>query len=137
MYRGKKIKKVCINCKNIFEAFVFRVNQGGGKFCSIKCYKNYRRKHAKDEKYLDRIHQKKHKYGLTEKEYFKLFKDQNNCCAICGVSLDKVKACVDHCHKTKIVRGILCDGCNRGLGAFKDNVNALKKAIGYLRKTAR
>lgn len=36
------------------------------------------------------------------------------------------------CHKSNFVRGLLCHGCNIGLGAFKDDINNLKSAISYL-----
>ena len=39
---------------------------------------------------------------------------------------------LDHCHDTGDYRGWLCDHCNRGLGAFGDDIERLKKAIDYL-----
>ena len=39
---------------------------------------------------------------------------------------------MDHCHKTKKIRGLLCHTCNSGLGMFKDNIEYLKNAIKYL-----
>ena len=33
---------------------------------------------------------------------------------------------------TGVIRGILCNECNRGLGYFKDNVHSLARAIEYL-----
>lgn len=41
---------------------------------------------------------------------------------------------IDHCHKTKKFRGILCSNCNTGLGQFMDDVTFLRKALNYLRK---
>lgn len=38
-------------------------------------------------------------------------------------------------HKTKAVRGLLCDLCNRGLGMFRDSITNLINAADYLRKT--
>lgn len=37
------------------------------------------------------------------------------------------------CCKCKI-RGILCHFCNRALGLFQDDIDALKNAIKYLEK---
>jgi hypothetical protein len=38
---------------------------------------------------------------------------------------------------TKIRRGLLCSLCNMGLGLFKDDVSALRKAVEYLEKHSR
>jgi hypothetical protein len=39
---------------------------------------------------------------------------------------------IDHCHKTGVVRGLLCDRCNSGLGALQDSSNILQEAVKYL-----
>jgi hypothetical protein len=134
MRRGKKVQQICKNCSENFEALAIKVRAGGAKFCSDKCYKEFRLKNKKDEKYLNKINQKKHKYGLNESEYLKLFTVQNNKCGICNKSFKKIRACVDHNHDTKKVRGLLCDKCNRGLGFFDDNIENMKNAIEYLKK---
>ena len=62
---------------------------------------------------------------------------QNNSCAICKknqIDLKKIMS-VDHNHQTNKVRGILCHGCNVGIGFFEDNIEFLKQAIKYLRKS--
>lgn len=50
-------------------------------------------------------------------------------CVICGSTEELV---VDHCHKTNIIRGMLCNHCNRGLGHFKDDPELLEFARMYL-----
>lgn len=65
-------------------------------------------------------------------ENLKRLKKQIISCQICGKKEDLV---VDHNHKTNIVRGILCNHCNRGIGHFLDNESLLKSAIKYLIRT--
>lgn len=40
---------------------------------------------------------------------------------------------LDHCHESKKFRGWVCHVCNRGLGAFKDEIERLERAIQYLK----
>lgn len=58
-------------------------------------------------------------------------------CAICNKEIPPLGKGrhLDHCHKTNVIRGILCTHCNFGLGNFKDNIESLSKAMEYL-KTA-
>ena len=65
-------------------------------------------------------------------ENLKKLKFQNSNCEICGNTENLV---VDHNHKTNVVRGRLCNHCNRGLGHFLDNADLLELAIKYLKKT--
>lgn len=45
------------------------------------------------------------------------------------------KLVVDHCHEKGIVRGLLCNGCNVGLGAFRDSPHILKRAAEFIKAT--
>lgn len=70
-------------------------------------------------------------YGISLEDFFSLQKRQKNRCGICKKQFDKTPM-VDHCHKTKKVRGLLCGTCNSGLGMFKDSLTGLKSAVDYL-----
>ena len=72
-------------------------------------------------------------FGLSEKTYEHLLNSQENCCAIClrGASNTR-RLAIDHDHKTKKVRGLLCTRCNLGLGCFRDDADQLTAAIAYL-----
>lgn len=81
----------------------------------------------------------KYKYGINIKEYNKMFENQKGLCAICNNSEIRLnnrgnirKLCVDHCHKTGKIRGLLCSNCNYLLGIAKDNIQTLSNAIKYL-----
>lgn len=76
----------------------------------------------------------KHKYGLSKEDYLQLLEKQNNVCAIClnPETIENSILCVDHCHTTGKVRGLLCRMCNSALGKFGDNLSNLKRAVAYL-----
>ena len=74
------------------------------------------------------------RYCMTEAEYDVLFYRQNGKCAICKKGHHK-KLYVDHCHKTKIVRGLLCPRCNSGLGLLGDSAELLSVALEYICRT--
>lgn len=78
-------------------------------------------------------------YGISVDKYEEMFTEQVGLCKICeteGFVMDatrhKMKLVVDHCHKTGVVRGLLCHNCNRGLGLLQDSTKALQNAISYL-----
>lgn len=73
-------------------------------------------------------------FGITLEEYNELLKKQNNVCAICGSSSGEKSFSVDHDHITGKVRGLLCRGCNVGIGNLKDDPELLEKAIIYIKK---
>lgn len=75
------------------------------------------------------------KYGIGIATYNRMFEKQNGCCAICGIHQSDLKKClhIDHCHETKMVRGLLCSKCNHLLGCANDNIDILFQSIIYLR----
>ena len=72
-------------------------------------------------------------YGITIEGYNQMVITQQNCCACCHREFEGTPE-IDHCHKTGIVRGLLCISCNTGLGLFQDSDIALLQAISYLKK---
>lgn len=81
----------------------------------------------------DRRSHLKRKFGLTPEQYDAMLQAQGGRCAICrrrptnGISLH-----VDHEHRTKRVRGLLCFRCNNALGDFGDRADFLVNALDYL-----
>jgi hypothetical protein len=51
---------------------------------------------------------------------------------LCPVCLDDRARHIDHDHETGRVRGVLCPGCNTGMGQLGDDPVALRRAADYL-----
>lgn len=77
-------------------------------------------------------HDLRKSYGIGLAEYDALLERQDGKCAICNTLPDR-GLCVDHCHNSKAVRGLLCHSCNRALGMFDDNPLRLEAAAAYVR----
>jgi hypothetical protein len=90
--------------------------------------------------------------NITSDEYLERLKTQNFMCIICDHKIydtkrivgDKIirAACIDHCHKCEVVRGLICTSCNTVLGfiekgkwrSFKKKINIYKEIfIEYLK----
>jgi hypothetical protein len=70
-------------------------------------------------------------YSLPDGWYDKKYQEQGGKCACCLEHHDKL--CVDHCHKTNLVRGLLCSRCNHALGHLRDNPETAARMVGYLK----
>lgn len=113
---------------------------------SPRCRKCYHKNDAIVNNKLSRVEyarqwamQKKYKIDLIDFEcLWIVFKGK---CGICdcdlkmplpkrGQPLDVVV--IDHDHSTGNIRGLLCNGCNKALGLFKESKEILIKAKEYL-----
>jgi hypothetical protein len=73
-------------------------------------------------------------YGITPEIYKKLQSLNDGGCHICSnKNTNGKRLSVDHDHDTGLVRGLLCEDCNLGIGRFKDDEKRLAEAIFYLR----
>lgn len=128
-------EKLCVKCKKIkhkSQFFKNKKNPDGYKYSCKDCCKKY----VENNQHLVRNAYLKRQYGISLNDYNRILKNQNNCCAICktkssGTS-NKQNFCVDHCHKTGTIRGLLCDNCNKVLGIIKDNNYILGMLSVYL-----
>jgi hypothetical protein len=103
---------------------------------AIDWYKN------NPEKYF--YNQIKAKYGITKTDYLSLLEAQDSKCAICNEKEtspniwkkgETRRLAIDHCHKTGIIRGLLCYRCNTTLGKIEDNKELLLKMVNYLEES--
>jgi len=100
------------------------------KYCPIK-----RKAKQLKEWHKQRDYRIKKHFNITSDQFNLLLTQQNHQCAICKISKSDKNFDIDHCHKTKIVRGLLCRLCNMGLGYFKDSPELLEKAAQYLHRS--
>ena len=80
----------------------------------------------------------KTRYNITYDEYIQLYNSQEGKCAICKTPkpLGTVSGLyVDHDHKTRKVRGLLCPDCNSAIGKLKESEEVLMNAIEYLKSS--
>lgn len=132
----------CSVCLEEKPLTLFRRRQKQCRVCENK--KNLLRYHTKYKTSIN--HRKasykytlKTVYGLTEKDYRKMYQDQSGSCSICLEKIsnifeeDLVKSqAIDHCHTTGKIRGLLCRQCNTALGMLKDNVDSARRLVKYL-----
>jgi hypothetical protein len=70
-------------------------------------------------------------YGVSIEEFKARLARQGNRCAICNSEFRKTPN-VDHDHQTGKIRGLLCGGCNTGMGNLGDSSSRLRAAADYL-----
>lgn len=81
----------------------------------------------------------KHRYGISLERYNAMLQDQGGVCAICKQPPDertpdhwRGQLCVDHCHDTGAIRGLLCNHCNTAIGNL-GSAEAAMAAAEYLK----
>ena len=79
-----------------------------------------------------------------------ILSNQGYACMLCKVDMRKVESrnvCLDHCHRTGYIRGVLCRNCNGVLGRLESlatrakkgltHITWLENAVRFLRETSR
>ena len=76
------------------------------------------------------------KYDLSPEAFAAMAEGQEWKCAICASGLRGAgrQLQVDHCHKTRRVRALLCGPCNRALGNMRDDPVRLRSAADYVER---
>jgi Recombination endonuclease VII len=130
--------KVCTKCKVEYPLDNYtkhtKTKDGKAEICR-SCNKTRSRawyvKNKKKANASSRANQVNHRFGITIDTYDVLLAGSDTC-EICEKQVPLEKRELDHNHDTMEIRGVLCGGCNRGLGHFGDCPDKLEKASRYL-----
>jgi hypothetical protein len=96
--------------------------------------KKYKRNNGAKKKKQDQNSRLKREHGITLEQKQKMFDDQKGLCAVSGLPLTEGNYHLDHCHKTKRLRGLITKKINWAIGLFEDNPELLRAAANYLEK---
>ena len=149
--------RTCSKCKEpkADTEFAVRDNSTGRLHAQCrKCQSDYRKKHYEDnlDKYKRKARSwsksnpmngaytkvKKH-YAGTYSEFVSevkaLRRDCGNKCCVCGDDESKLsrRLCIDHCHASGRLRGLLCDSCNLALGKLRENFSIVMRLADYVK----
>lgn len=106
------------------------------KECDKKRADAWSKAHPERRAVVYRTRHLKRTYGISDTDYATLLNEQGGKCAICGVPEQETtikRLCVDHCHSTRRIRGLLCTKCNQAIGLLDHDLDTLARAAKYLR----
>lgn len=137
--------KTCTVCKEVKSVSEFTIDRksrdglrGSCRTCNMARCVEYRQ----NTKYHDTPRERERGWcrrgiNLRFDDFVNMLERQGYQCAICKtpVYLQRGQHThVDHDHITGIVRAVLCNHCNIGLGSFKDNTNLMITAAQYIKR---
>lgn len=126
--------------------------KGMCRYCYLKAWASdnsdrtraYRRRYVESDEARERRNARKRnrhfllEYGLTADDIKRMEEEQDGKCRICNQPPDRgifgqpPRLHVDHDHETGEVRGLLCSGCNTGIGMLQEDPLRLFASIEYL-----
>lgn len=134
----------CRKCRKSLPLYEFDSGPSGGprltcKDCRSRSYARTRagqvsaetdeQKRGKADYRLQKV------YGIDLAFYECLLEEQGGGCALCGKTpaQEGQRLCVDHNHRTRRIRGLLCSACNAlVVGPWLDNPEIAENLIWYL-----
>jgi len=130
---AKKNKKRCIYCNEVKDCKGFGPSPKNKDGLRGECYEchNINQSSRRWSGWLNFD-----KSQFTYKNYLFLLKKQQNKCLICKEELID-GGVVDHNHNSMLVRGVLCNRCNRSIGGLKDSKENLIRAFHYLNNSVK
>lgn len=129
--RKDGIEYKCKKCKSEYNSNFYT-----GNIKHIEKTKEYNKRNQRKVRNCDLLRD----FGITIDEYEKMLTNQNNKCKICNKEetvknkkTNKLRMlCVDHCHKTGKIRGLLCNRCNSAIGLLYEDSTIINNCLKYL-----
>lgn len=127
---------VCTECFGEFEG----PSRGAIPQRCPRCTKEWNRVRYKVSANRPETSRRRHllvKYGISVSDWDEMFDRQGGRCAICQLPEEEVggRLHVDHCHTTGSVRGLLCQGCNTGIGKLREDPGIIRNAAAYVERS--
>lgn len=118
----------------ISRAEIYLAGQDGYGLLESHYQKGCATGYAKGSRAYGRARHLRYYFGIEAQDYDLMLAKQGNCCAICGKqqSGEGRPMCVDHDHRTGVIRGLLCQKCNIGMGFLEKRPDFLSKVVAYL-----
>src|SRR6266850_6744099 len=126
----EKLKQGCFTCSKCGQVKPLsdypkgrNRRDGQPRYCYCKtCHSDYQRSQRLARFFL-----------MSVEDADKVFAYQGNVCAICKRPAHGGKRlALDHRHSDGLVRGGLCNWCNRAIARFRDDISRLRAAADYL-----
>ena len=108
--------------------------QGKSRQPSREAKKSWLERNKENRPQICRNNKLRNFFGISPEDFQKLLEAQEYRCAICKERLgdNPRDRHLDHDHSSGWIRGILCPGCNHGIGQFKEDIVRMQEAIEYL-----
>lgn len=132
-------KQFCPACKTAKALDEFHPSVRGkpGHYCKV-CKARINAEWYDIRKYVAPMVHRRKTYGINQRQYQELLRQQKHRCACCAADLKELppkQVHIDYDPETRKFRGIICQPCNLIAGrGTRDGVKVLRRVIRYLEK---
>lgn len=129
--------KRCAHCKVI--KFTDEFNPRGGGYFVAYCRDCEKARYQENVGAIREI-RREYRLGVPPGTYEYLIAQFGAECSMCGTKkqtgtgAESNQFCIDHDHETDVVRGLLCNTCNVGIGMLQHSSKILQSGINYLKR---
>lgn len=132
--RAKPVAWVCVDCQTEGLATMTGVVPFRCAPCKTRHKAGLVRAQRARNPEADAVYQRTYRlkrYGISAQEYAAMVVRADGRCEVCG---DPGVLHVDHCHRERRGRGMLCPPCNKALGLLRDDPERLEALASYVRE---